>query len=219
VTKPSLRIIITAGPTIEPIDPVRFISNRSTGTMGYELAKEARRKKHDVTLIMGRSAVLPPRGVKFLRAEKAADMQRALYKYLKKADCVIMAAAVSDFRPASFSGRKIKSRSGLNLRLVKNPDILGSIPEKTRMDKVLVGFAMETERLLQNALRKLKEKRLDLIVANKISRFRTPFGKSLTTVYLLDGDSPPQKLKNLPKSAIARAILDRVERLCYTSVK
>jgi phosphopantothenoylcysteine decarboxylase/phosphopantothenate--cysteine ligase len=214
VKKPS-RILITAGPTIEPIDPVRFMSNRSTGYMGYELARAAKKRGYRVTLISGPSRFEPPRGIKFLSAETARELRDKVWRELKKSDIFVMASAVSDYRPISFSRNKIKSEK-ITLKLVKNPDILKSITQKMRKNKIIVGFSLETKDLLKNSLRKLKEKKLDLIVANECGRENVPFGKGRSTVYLLDKHKRCKTLKKAGKPRIACAILDTIKELCYT---
>lgn len=212
-----LRILITAGPTIEPIDPIRFISNRSTGYMGYELARAAAKRKHAVTLISGPTSMDKPAGVKVLHIETARELEKEIRRRLKGSDALLMASAVSDFRPECFSSKKIKSKKRLTIKLAKNADILGSIRPNTRKGKVLVGFALETGNLIKNAAGKLKKKKLDLIAANMIGPGNMPFGKGKKAVYLLDKGGIRKKLQNSTKTAIARAILDRVEELCYTS--
>ena len=213
----SLRILITAGPTIEPIDPVRFISNRSTGRMGYELARIAAKRKHAVTLISGPTSINGPAGVRVLHIETARELKKKIRQQLKKSDVLLMSSAVSDFRPKSFSSKKIKSKKRLTLKLIKNTDILESIRQKERKGKVLVGFALETEDLIENAAKKLKKKKLDLIAANMIGPKNTPFGRGRKDVYLLDKRGLKKKLEKTTKAQIARAILDTVEELCYTS--
>jgi len=215
--KNPLHILIAAGPTVEPIDPVRFLSNRSTGYMGQELAKAAKKRKHKVTLIIGPTNINPPGNIKLINIETAQDLKKKIQKEFKKNKVLIMASAVSDFRPAAFSKHKIKSNRNIKLKLIKNPDILKTISKNARNNKILVGFSLETENLLANAKKKLKEKRLDLIVANKRSKKENPFGMGKKTVYLLDASGYSQALKNVGKTRIARAILDRVEELCYTS--
>ena len=210
------RILITAGPTVEPIDPVRFISNRSTGLMGYELASEARRRKYKVTLISGRVCIRPAKGVKFLCIDSARQLYEKVRRELKRNDILVMSSAVSDFRPAVFLKSKIKSRKALTLKLVENPDILGSISEGERKNKIIVGFCLETEDLLKNASKKLKIKGLDLIIANKVDRRNVPFGKGAKTVYLLDRFGRRKKLEKVTKARIASAILDTIGELCYT---
>ena len=215
--KRTLRVLIAAGPTIEPIDPVRFISNRSTGRMGYSLASVAAKLGYRVNLISGPTGITPPKRVRFRRIETALELRREILRELKKADVLLMPSAVSDFRPASFSRAKIKSRKPFTLRLTKNADILATIPANRRKNKILVGFCLETGNLLKNAARKLKNKKLDLMVANRITKHASPFGAGAKTVYLLNKHGQVKILKKMPKTGIARAILDTIEELCYTS--
>jgi len=212
-----LRILITAGPTIEPIDPVRFISNYSTGHMGYELARIAAKRNHIVRLVSGPVSIKEPAGIKIIHVRTARELQNKILKHLKESDVLLMASAVSDFRPKYFSAKKIKSNRSLFLKLAKNDDILKSIRQKERKNKVLVGFALETGDLIKNAAKKLKEKRLDLVAANKISRRNTPFGPGRKDMYILDKYGIRKRLRKTTKTAIASAILDTVEELCYTS--
>lgn len=212
-----LRILITAGPTVEPIDPVRFISNRSTGYMGYELARLAGKRKHKVTLISGPTGIRPPDGIRFLRVETTRQLCRKVFEEIKKANVLVMSSAVSDFRPDTFLKSKIKSRKNIKLKLIRNPDILSSVSRKWRKNKIMVGFSLETENLLKNAAKKMKNKHLDLIIANKADRSNIPFGRGRKTVYLLDKYGHRKKLKKVTKTRIAGAILDTVEELCYTS--
>ncbi len=215
--KRALRILIAAGPTIEPIDPVRFISNRSTGRMGYELAREAAKKGCRVTLISGPTNITPPKGIKVIHIETALELRKEILRELEKSDVLLMPSAVSDFRPASFSKVKIESGRPFTLRLTRNADILASIPAVKRKNKILAGFCLETGNLLKSAARKLKNKKLDLIVANRITISASPFGAGAKTVYLLDKYGRVKKLKKMTKTRIACAILDTVEELCYTS--
>ena len=212
----SPRILITAGPTIEPIDPVRFISNRSTGYMGYELARQAGKRGYKVTLISGPSIFKAPSGIKLIQIETTRQLCKKVHTELKKSDILIMSSAVSDFRTRSALKNKIKSKTKIALKLIKNPDILKSITKKERKNKIIAGFSLETENLLANALTKLRKKRLDLIVANKSDSKNIPFGKGAKTVYLLDKLGRRKKLQKLSKTRIARAILDTMEELCYT---
>lgn len=211
-------ILITAGPTVEAIDPIRFISNRSTGYMGYELARVARVRGHKVTLISGPTKIKPPGGVRFLNADTARQMHEAVHRELRKSWVLLMASAVSDFKPAYPAKHKIKSRKTITLSLVRNPDILQSISKKERKGKVIVGFSLESSNLIRNSAEKLKKKKLDLIVANAINKSSGPFGKGVKTVYLLDNSGGLKKIEKKTKTAIAGAILDRVIELCYTSV-
>lgn len=209
-------ILITAGPTIEPIDPVRFISNRSTGYMGYELAKAARKRRYKVTLISGPTGIKPPSGIRFFRVETTLELHEKIKEKLGEADVLIMASAVSDFKALSFSSEKIKSKKHLTLKFAKNPDILKSITKKMRKNRIIVGFSLETTGLLKNSLQKLQSKKLDLIIANKAGGENKPFGKGKKTVFILDRHGCRKSLTGATKPQIARAILDTVEELCYT---
>ena len=214
--KTPLKILITAGPTIEYIDPVRFISNLSTGKMGYEIAKAAKRKKSKVTLISGPTAIVPPQGIKIIKVNTASEMQKEVKKELKKANVLIMASAVCDFKPAVFSVKKLKSTKKKILKLVQNPDILKSLSKKERIKKLIVGFALETNNLILNASKKMKQKGMDMVVANKVSKTCSPFGKGAKDIVLIDRTGNVKKLYKMEKSAIASAILDTIEELCYT---
>ncbi len=207
--KKKIRLLITAGPTYEPIDPVRIITNRSSGLLGYEIAKEAVRRKYKVTLISGPTALKPPPEARFISAERAADMKQAVLKEFRKTDCLIMAAAISDFRIKRIYARKIKKKERLLLHLLENTDILKSLPDKS--DRVLIGFALETENLLKNARKKLIDKNLDLIIANKIDRKKLPFGEGRKNFVFLRKKEKPVYFKNKTKREIARAILDIVK--------
>ena len=213
----SLRILVTAGPTVEPIDPVRFLSNRSTGLIGYEIARLAKKRKHKVILISGPTYLIPPKGVKFVKINTALELQKNVKKELKKSDVLIMTSAVSDYRPAVFFKSKVKSGKLRTLKLLKNPDILKSITKKERKNKAFIGFSIETTGLLKNSVKKLKEKGLDLIVANIAGPRHDPFGDGLKTVFFLDITGGVKSLKNARKTLIAGRILDRVSALCYTS--
>jgi len=162
-------VLVTAGPTIEDIDPVRFIGNRSTGKMGYSIARKAREMGAEVTLISGPSSIEPPAGVYMVNVRSAAEMQKAVEAAATKADIVIMAAAVSDYAPEKRSSSKIKKGSdSISIRLVRTPDIIAGIARKRKKGRVVVGFAAETEALEKNALAKLKNKGLDIIAANAV---------------------------------------------------
>lgn len=202
-------ILVTAGPTREKIDPVRFISNYSTGVFGYEIAKEARRRGVEVTLVSGPVALKRPRGVKFISVESAVDMMKVLRREIKRADCLIMAAAVSDWRVLKKSGNKIKRGDGAKeLKLVENPDILSSLDRGK--NKIFVGFALETENLEKNALKKLKEKRLDIIVANMLGGGKEAFGDNLTNILIIDRFGGIKKASGMTKKGLAKIILDKV---------
>lgn len=202
-------VLVTAGPTRERIDPVRFISNYSTGVFGYEIASEAARRGMRVVLVSGPTALRAPRGVRLVRVESALEMRDAVLKEFKKADCVIMAAAVGDWRARSAGKNKIKRGGKIRIELVENPDILAELGRK-KGERVLVGFALETGALEKNARKKLERKNLDIIVANKISEAKNVFGEGLTDVLIMDRSGRKRSVKKRPKRAIAKLIIDRI---------
>ena len=204
-----LHFVITAGPTAEPIDPVRIITNRSTGIMGYEIALEALKRKHRVTLISGPVCLEAPKKAKVIHVETAAQMKKAVDKAVKGADCLIMAAAVADFRVEKAFEKKIKKKKELILKLKQNPDILGSVKKGTL--KAKVGFALETDGLVRNAEKKMAAKGLDMVIANKVCYNNDPFGngKKGFTVILKGGKRV--FLNNLSKRQAACAILDTLK--------
>jgi phosphopantothenoylcysteine decarboxylase/phosphopantothenate--cysteine ligase len=205
-------ILITAGPTIEPLDPVRYISNYSTGIMGFELAKTAKDRGHNVILISGPVSLAPPKGVKFIPVESALDMKRETFKFFKTSDCVFMAAAVSDFRPASFHKSKMKkgSKKTCSLRLKRNPDILSELA-KARGEQILVGYSLETESPVKNAKKKLKLKDLDVVIMNKIGKKSSPFGSGIKDIAIIDKVGNIKNLRGASKSKIARVLLNKIE--------
>lgn len=214
--KTPLRILITAGPTREPIDPIRFISNYSTGTVGYELAKEAAKRHHKVVLISGPVNLDEPRDVLCLKVDTARKMKSAVSRYFKWCDCLIMAAAVSDYHPKRRLRKKMKkTKDKLSLQLLKNPDILKAL-SKRKTDKIIVGFSLDTESVVQNARSKLKEKNLDLIVASVINKRKNPFGKGKVDVHLIDRSPIIRRCYNISKKILSRRILDTVEKMWYT---
>jgi len=184
--------------------------------MGYELARIARKRGFKVTLISGPVSLVPPAGVKYLYVETARQLQKSVLRGLGKADILVMTSAVADFRPAFYLKNKVKSKKGITLKLIRNTDILGSIPRNIRKNRIIVGFSLETKALLANSSRKLKTKKLDLIVANKCGSGNTPFGRTRSTVYLLDKHGGTKKLNKATKTQIALAILDTINELCYT---
>ena len=202
------RILVTAGPTREKIDPVRYISNYSTGLIGYEIAGAARSRGLCVTLVSGPTALKAPKGVNFVSVESADDMRRAVRKFIKKSDCVIMTAAVSDWRPKYSVRRKMKKGGARSIELVENPDILAEIG-RLKKKAVVVGFALETENLETNALKKLKDKNLDIIVANRLTRKRNIFGDKTLDVVTIDRFGTLTRIFNKRKSKLAKIILDK----------
>ena len=203
--------MITAGPTREAIDPVRYISNRSSGKMGYALARSAKQRGHDVCLISGPVALKPPAGVALIRVATAAEMLSAVKKHLRTCDALVMAAAVADWRPGHVSAHKLKKRTMSRvLRLVKTPDILKAI-RALKGRRLFVGFAAETRDVVAEASRKLKEKRLDLIVANDVSKTDAGFEVDTNRVTLLS----PEGRRDLPlmsKQRVAGRIIGWIER-------
>jgi len=208
------KILITGGPTQEPIDPVRFITNRSSGKMGYALAKAARRRGAEVILVTGPTSLpLPRRDIEIVPVQTAEEMRRAVFAHVQGCSAVIKAAAVSDFRPKAMSLQKLKKASASPyLELEKTEDILGEIGKK-KGDRILVGFAAETEDLVTNARKKLMEKNLDLIVVNDVTKPGVGFGLDTNQVKIL---YPSGEVKDLPlmsKEEVSQLILDDVAKL------
>jgi phosphopantothenoylcysteine decarboxylase/phosphopantothenate--cysteine ligase len=208
----TVRFLITTGPTQEPLDPVRFISNYSTGTMGYVLAREAQRQGYKVTLISGPTHLRPPEGVRLIFVTTAEEMYEAVKKQFRKSDCLIMTAAVCDFKPLKFSGSKIDKEGFGKLELEKTTDILYEMG-KIKGQKILIGFALESENLIKNAREKLRKKKLDLIVAQKLSRNRIPFGKTKVSPILIHRNGSGQKIPPCSKSQLARIIFREVSKV------
>jgi phosphopantothenoylcysteine decarboxylase/phosphopantothenate--cysteine ligase len=210
-----LKILVTAGATREPIDPVRYITNRSSGKMGYALARTARRRGADVVLVSGPGSEKPPQGVSLVRVSTAEEMRQAVLSCYDSCRVVIKAAAVSDYRPREAAARKIKKGVGPKLlELVENPDILGELGRlKKGSDCILVGFAAETNDLLANAEDKLRKKNLDMIVANDVSRTDAGFETDTNQVKLLYRDGRIEDLPLMTKDELADRILDRVKAL------
>jgi len=209
-----MKILITAGPTIEPIDPVRFISNRSTGYMGYKLAEVAYKRRHVVTLISGPTRIRIPKVKKFIQIETAEELLRALKKEIGKADCLIMCAAVCDFKPASVCNKKIKRKKGLDLKLIPSKDILKEL-HGYKKGKLFIGFSLETENLLGNSSLKLEDKGLDLIAANRLAKSHNPFGNNKLDVYIFDKKGNISKIHRRNKAFIAHVLLDKIEDMWY----
>jgi phosphopantothenoylcysteine decarboxylase/phosphopantothenate--cysteine ligase len=202
-------ILVTAGPTIEPMDPVRFISNRSSGKMGYAVAKAAERRGARVTLISGPSSLNPPEGVTFVRVEKAAEMEAAVLKYLPKTTSIIMAAAVSDFKPSATSKVKLKKEGINTLKLKRNNDILKRIGKK-KAGRTLIGFAAETGNGVKNAGNKLKEKNLDMIVMNNVLQEGAGFDSDTNVIAIIDKKGKIEKHPKMNKIDAANVILNKM---------
>ncbi|HNC82313.1 MAG TPA: bifunctional phosphopantothenoylcysteine decarboxylase/phosphopantothenate--cysteine ligase CoaBC [Nitrospira sp.] len=205
------KVLISAGPTQEAIDPVRFLSNRSSGKMGYALAEAARARGADVVLVSGPTSIPAPAGVEYCPVITAEEMHKALTTRLDWSDTVIMAAAVADFRPARPSAHKIKKRRGpvTHLDLEATDDILCELRDR-RTSQVLVGFAAETDDLLAHAKEKLHAKGLDLLVANDVTAPGSGFGSDTNRVWLLAREADPEELPLLSKRDVADRILDRI---------
>ncbi len=209
-----MRILVTAGPTREALDPVRFISNRSSGKMGYAVAAAARDRGHTVRLISGPVCLPPPPGLEVVRVVSAADMLEAVVQHVETCEVLVMAAAVADWRPRVVSAQKLKKHlSGRSqvLELVRTPDILATIGS-LKGSRVFVGFAAETENLEAEARRKLAAKGLDLIVANDVSRLDAGFEVDTNAVTLFTAAENAVCLPLQPKAAVAEAIVDWIER-------
>lgn len=210
-------VLVTAGRTEEPIDPVRYISNYSTGKMGYALAEAARSRGAEVVLISGPSYLTPPWRVEVIHIQTAAEMAEQVFRNLPRTDVVIMAAAVADFRPKSQVHRKIKraEQAELILELERNPDILQQVGQM-KGDRIVVGFALETGDGVENAKRKLVEKNLNLIVLNDPTVEGAGFGTDTNVVTLIDERGKVEALPKLSKREVAERILDEVVRMIRT---
>jgi phosphopantothenoylcysteine decarboxylase/phosphopantothenate--cysteine ligase len=204
------RILITAGPTREPIDPVRYLSNRSSGKMGYALATAALRRGADVVLISGPTSLTPPPLATFVPVQTAEEMREAVFQHLPSATIVVKAAAVADYRPKAPSGVKVKSKQeGLAIELVPNPDILKEIVERKGLAFV-IGFAAETHDVRSHAGAKLESKGIDLLAVNDVSRAGIGFDANDNQVLLLDRWGGVSELPKMTKLQVADAIYDRL---------
>lgn len=204
------RIIVTAGPNAEPIDPVRFITNRSTGKMGFAMARVAWRRGANVTLISGPTSLAPPRGVRFCSVRTALEMQQAIMSSYSDATMVISAAAIADYRPTHIAPQKIKKQEGdFSIELTRNPDILAGLSQQ-KGNRLLVGFATETENVLQNAMRKLQKKNLDMIVANDVTQEGAGFAHDTNIVTLIDRSERMETLPLMSKDEVAYTVYDRL---------
>ncbi len=208
-----VRMVVTAGPTQEPIDPVRFIGNRSTGKMGVAVAAEAASRGADVRLVLGPDTVAPPAGVIAVHVDTAEEMQRAVLAAADEAHVVVMAAAVADFRPKAVAEGKLKKEAGIpDLHLEPTPDIIGELGER-KGTRILVGFAAETSDLAAAGEKKLRAKHLDLVVVNEVGREGTGFGSDTNVAMILSAEGPVEPLRTWTKAELATAICDRVAGL------
>ena len=208
-----LNVLVTAGPTVERIDPVRYITNRSTGKMGYALAEAARDRGANVTLISGPTRLTAPEGVEFVRIESSAQLCAAVLERGEKADVVIQAAAPADFRPKNVADRKIKKTGeNMTLELEATTDIAAELGRRKQPGQILVAFAAETNDVMDNARGKLIKKNADLIVANDVSRSDAGFGVDTNVITLITAEDV-RALEKMSKRAAAGAILSRVREL------
>ena len=202
------KVLVTAGPTVAPIDPVRFITNRSSGKMGYAIAKEARNRGAHVTLVTGPTSLEVPQGIEAIKVSTNEEMRKAVLDVFKDADIVVKSAAVADYKPKNYSTQKIKKgQNDFSLELTRDNDILkelGSLKDK----QILVGFAAESQNLKENALGKLQKKNLDYIVANDITSSDTGFASEDNKVIILSKDNEEINLDKMSKEKIAENLFD-----------
>lgn len=219
LTPPSLegkRVMVSAGPTWERFDPVRFISNPSSGKMGYALARVASRRSAEVHLVSGPVALGAPIGVNHHQVTTALEMHEVITRLSPEMDVIVMAAAVSDYRPAQTASQKLKKSPGeQHITMVNNPDILAELgrSKSAVRPQVLVGFAAETEHLIENATDKLRKKNLDFIVANNLSQPGSGFCCDTNTVKIIDGSGDISELPPLSKEEVSERIWDRIVRI------
>jgi phosphopantothenoylcysteine decarboxylase/phosphopantothenate--cysteine ligase len=210
------RVLVTAGPTYEDFDPVRYVGNRSSGRMGFAIAEEAARRGAEVTLVAGPTSVEPPHAASVIRVRRAAEMHRAVLECAESCDVVVMAAAVADYAPAEPAPQKVaKDGDTLTLVLRRTPDIIGELGARrmaTGKGPLLVGFAAETEDVVRRATAKREKKHLDVIVANDVSRGDAGFDVETNRVTIIGPDGPTS-LPLMPKARVAAELLDRIEKL------
>ncbi|MCD8324311.1 MAG: bifunctional phosphopantothenoylcysteine decarboxylase/phosphopantothenate--cysteine ligase CoaBC [Clostridiales bacterium] len=205
------KVLVTAGPTQEAIDPVRYITNHSTGKMGYAIARDAMLRGADVTLISGPCAIEPPMFVRVCPVVSAQDMYEAVMRERQDADIIIMTAAVADYRPASASDEKIKKADGdLAIPLARTKDILKTLGENKREGQFLCGFSMETQNMLENSREKIKKKHLDMIVANNLKVAGAGFGTDTNVITIITPDAE-KELPLMSKQEAAGCILDEIK--------
>ena len=205
------KILVTAGGTVEPLDPVRYLGNRSTGRMGYAVAEAAVLRGADVVLVSGPTALQVPTGVRHIPVESARDMHDAVLKEFESADAVVKAAAVADYRPARVAVDKIKKKDAeLQLTLVRNPDILKELGEK-KQHQILMGFAAETQNVEEYAKGKLEKKNLDFIVANDVSKKDAGFGVDTNCIIVFSREGNKESYPLMKKRELADILLDKIE--------
>jgi phosphopantothenoylcysteine decarboxylase / phosphopantothenate---cysteine ligase len=203
-----VRFLITAGPTREPIDPVRYISNRSSGKMGYAIAEAALAEGHDVTLISGPVNLEAPQNTKLISVSTSDEMFEAVHRHADQCDICVLCAAVADYKPANVSSTKIKKRGvKFSLELIPTRDILDSLGQRQDRQFVLVGFAAETDHVEENAVNKLRAKNCDIMVANDVSAADSGMESDINEVTILFRDREKKKISRTPKKIIARELV------------
>jgi phosphopantothenoylcysteine decarboxylase/phosphopantothenate--cysteine ligase len=203
-----VRFLVTAGPTREPIDPVRYISNRSSGKMGYAIAEAVLAEGHDVTLISGPVNLDPPHDAKLISVSTSDEMFEAVHQHTDKCDICVLCAAVADYKPAHVSSTKIKKQSDkFSLELVPTRDILNSLGQRQDRQFVLIGFAAETDHLEENATKKLRAKNCDIIVANDVSDANSGLESDANEVTILFRNGEKKKISRAQKKIIAHELV------------
>lgn len=212
------KALVTAGPTYEPLDPVRFIGNRSTGLMGIEIAREFHEKGAEVTLVLGPSHLQVPHGVHTVHVETADQMAEAVFARADEQDFLVCAAAVADYRPANPSAEKIKkNESTMDVQLVKNTDILSGLGGRKKAGQILVGFALETQNEEENALGKLKRKNADMIVLNSLRQEGAGFGTPTNKIIIFDLHGNREDFARKQKNKVAEDIVNKAVKLASTA--
>lgn len=213
-----MKVLISAGPTREKIDPARFISNFSSGKMGYALAAASAKSGLKTVLVSGPVSIKPPRNVKIINVESSAEMTCEIRREAKNSDIIIMAAAVADYRPLKYANEKIKKSHSekITIELEKTEDILASLGKNKKKGQILCGFSAETSKLVPNALKKLKSKNLDWIIANEIGRPGRGFGCDTNEVIMISKDGEKVKFPLQKKRPLAEKILKLILRSCNT---
>lgn len=207
------KVVITAGPTIEAIDPVRYITNHSSGKMGYSIAEESYKRGAEVVLISGPTSIEPPKGVKLVKVKTTLEMFHAVGEHFDDCHILIKAAAPSDYRPVKTQDKKIKKNpnedESLNIKLVRNPDILKYYGNKKK-DQIMIGFAAETDNIREYAKKKLKSKNLDFIVANDVTKEGAGFKSDTNIITIIDKEENLKTYEKMNKSEVSKIILDKV---------
>jgi len=208
------KVLLTAGPTIETIDPVRYITNHSSGKMGYAMAKEAVSRGADVTLVSGPVNIDPPKGCNVIHVESAVEMNEAVLKESSGSHIIVKSAAVSDYRPRNPQNQKIKKSKGeFILELERNPDILKNLSEIKKTSQILVGFAAETENLIENAKSKMEKKQLDMIIANDVSLKHSGFKSDKNKAVILFRGGNKKEFELMTKQELSKVVFDEIEEL------